>query len=347
MRQSHPPTMTSRAGTDSRNGWKKAIMTPQAANEIIQCLPRGKTPFRYFPDRYALMLLEHFVAQGKPVREIKTSPFSRLLGRGPIKEIVASLGSGVLTGDRLAAAWPQDHECYLLTLGEWGLPNARRWDSYYQTTRRGINLVLQLNFSSKHNAPYYQLVHPEERHPFQFSLHPIARQGYHTLAWARLDVELDSGEALIEEVQSDWVRYASWIGTAAQQAIRGEEGRDRHFARYRLRRLSCGPEAVVHYVEDVLKPHLRMWDEAMLAATLWFLRDELGIHRVFYHTFESGNCLKGLSGSLPPRSLYTSLPQRFCFQETNAMPSFLHKGESRRFDAIVKRTALRFFRLEL
>jgi hypothetical protein len=322
-------------------------MTPQAANEIIECLPRGKTPFRYFPNRYALMLLEYFVKQGKPVREIKTSPFSRLLGRGPVKDIVASLGDGMLSADRLAAAWPREHECYLLTLGKWGGKPPKWWRSYYQTSRGGVNLVLQLNFSSKHNEPYYQLIRPAGDHPFQYEDHPIARTGYHTLAWARLDVELMRGEALIEEIQSDWVRYAKTDANRARQIVEGLARVDHPLIRRWLSRRQCTPEAIVRYVSDVLAPHLRMWDEAMAAATIWFLREELGIRRIFYHTFDSGNRLKGLSGRLPPRSLYTSLPKKFCFRETDRKPSFLRKGASRRFDAIMKHTDLRFFLLEL
>ncbi|MBT2971011.1 MAG: hypothetical protein B6D72_16935 [gamma proteobacterium symbiont of Ctena orbiculata] len=32
-----------------------------------------------------------------------------------------------------------------------------------------------------------------------------------TLAWARLDVDLERNEVLIEEVQSDWVRDMAWL----------------------------------------------------------------------------------------------------------------------------------------
>ena len=41
--------------------------------EIIGCLPKGRTLFSYFKDRYALMLLTHFIGSGKPMREIKQS----------------------------------------------------------------------------------------------------------------------------------------------------------------------------------------------------------------------------------------------------------------------------------
>ena len=46
-------------------------------DEIIACLPTGRTLFPYFKDRYTLMLLSYFVGAGKPMRAIKQSPFGR------------------------------------------------------------------------------------------------------------------------------------------------------------------------------------------------------------------------------------------------------------------------------
>jgi len=51
--------------------------------------------------------------------------------------------------------------------------------------------------------------------------------------------------------------------------------------------------------------------------------NELGISKVYYHTYESGNYFKGLPEySRPPRSLYTKLPKRFGFKETQEKPEF-------------------------
>ena len=53
----------------------------------------------------------------------------------------------------------------------------------------------------------------------------------------------------------------------------------------------------------------------MLTATLDFVHRELGINKVFYHSFDTGVRLKGIeSGWGPPRSIYTDLPRRFCFE---------------------------------
>ena len=83
--------------------------------------------------------------------------------------------------------------------------------------------------------------------------------------------------------------------------------------------------AMVEYYETVLAPHVRTWAEATLCATLWVLRERLGIEAVWFHTFE-GSRLKGDCD--PPRSLYTDLPRKFCFGKTREAPAFLHWKDS-------------------
>lgn len=116
-------------------------------------------------------------------------------------------------------------------------------------------------------------------------VHPHAR-GRFTLAWTRMDIDLAAREALIEEVQSDWTDECS---------------------------------------RAVLRPHSDFWDEAMLAAAIRLLHDDLGVHRIYYHTIESGNRFKGFSTAwgAPPRSVYTTLPKRFCFERTTRGPTLL------------------------
>jgi hypothetical protein len=77
------------------------------------------------------------------------------------------------------------------------------------------------------------------------------------------------------------------------------------------------------YHEKVLQPYAEIWDEAMLAATVQFVRQEPGIRKVYCHTFQSGNRLKHISENRPPESLYTRLPKRFGFRETDAAPQFI------------------------
>jgi hypothetical protein len=92
---------------------------------------------------------------------------------------------------------------------------------------------------------------------------------------------------------------------------------------------------------------MRQWAEAMLAATIWFLREELGIKTIFYHTFDSGCRLKGIEDTLPPRSLYTVLPKKFCFEETDRLPGFLALENNKRMRRIKRENKLRFFLLEM
>jgi hypothetical protein len=281
-------------------------MNTEQAKEIIASLPEGRTIFRYFKDRYAPALLSYMVGEGMTPSQIKQTPLAKLLGRPVVKDLAARLGGGVLTPMALESTWPAQSESYLLTLGIWGNPlEGRRYKWYYQTSRPAANLVLQLNFSAKHNRPYDKLLNPEEYHPFEWTSHPINKTGRRTLAWARIDIDLDAGEALIEEIQNDWIRRAlrSW--------------------RYGRPKTNATRRALARYIRDILAPHVQIWDEAILAATIWFLRTELGVRRIFYHTFESGARLKRISGTKPPRSLYTRLPSRFCFHETCVPPGFL------------------------
>ena len=77
------------------------------------------------------------------------------------------------------------------------------------------------------------------------------------------------------------------------------------------------------YADDVLAPYAKVWEEAMLSATIGFIHHELGLQKIYYHSFEQGALLKNIKGSKPPRSLYTRLPKQFGFQKTPEGPEFL------------------------
>lgn len=73
--------------------------------------------------------------------------------------------------------------------------------------------MLQLNFGNHHNSRYRKLVKAEEKQILNGICHPVFKRrktGYfrETLAWARLDIDFERDECLIEEIQSDWVRDA-------------------------------------------------------------------------------------------------------------------------------------------
>jgi hypothetical protein len=183
-------------------------------------------------------------------------------------------------------------------------------------TRRGENLVVQLNFPDWHDAEYRRLLDPDAVHPFASFSHPVSKQR-NTLAWARVDLDLQHRHALVEEIQTDWVREALDVYGDAKSSTE---------ATVEYCGLSMNRNAMIEYAETVLRPHARLWAEATLCATLWLLFERLGIRRVWFHTFE-GSRLKG-DDCDPPRSIYTDLPRKFCFQHTREAPGFLHWKDS-------------------
>ena len=256
---------------------------------------------------------------------------------------MACKGDGVLTRDDLLAVRPTELEHYVLTVGLWGWKSGDR--DWYQTTRSGVNIVLQLNFSRKHDRLYRKLIDPHDRKPYTLLYHPVCKRGRNTLAWARLDMELATGEALIEEVQTDWLREAYWHLRDAEYALRGSNQADAE------RIEVCGAKVkaldVVRYGRQVLQIHRRYWADAMLSAAIWFLIEEIGIRRIWYHDHATGARLKKVGGGKPPRSLYTDLPRRFCFERTSDAPSFLAACAPKQTKQMIRYGKARFWRLSL
>ncbi len=289
------------------------------ANEILACLERERTRFYYGRDDYALQLLQYAVGDGARVEVIRKGPFARLLNKPPVRRLLAECGDGWLTRERLATYWEAGALPFLLTVGLWG-GGEWRWN---QTTRPGYNLVLRLNFVSGHDRRFRQLFAPYHWNGSLniYHAHPVLRQDerrYYreTLAWARLDVDLENGEALIEEIQTDWIREAA----DALRELPNCDTCTRRATSARCRQVV----GARRYLEEVLAPYRAIWDEAMLSATLHFLREELGVKTIWYHTWESGNALKRINGrAQPPRSLYSRLPGRFCFAPSGQLPTLL------------------------
>lgn len=321
-------------------------MLDREAQEIIACLPKERTLYYYFKDRYAFALLHALIGEGMPISQIKSGPFARLLARPRLKALVANLGDGILTPDDLVAAEPVRQQCYRLTLGTWGSDNRREWSrGYHQTSRRGVNLVLQLNFSRSHDRKYERFIENHTDDPFSYFGHPIARDGLNTLAWARLDLNLETGEALIEEIQNDWVRSALRFRQTLEEVLAECDAEGDLYTLQNIGFESYVPYYLRLYVDQVLEPHLKTWDEAMLSAALWFLREELGINTIYYHTFEGGCRMKNLDSDFaPPRSLYTNLPKRFCFEETDRRPSFLLNDCDKTTRSLLSRNDVKFLR---
>jgi len=290
-------------------------------NEIIDCLPKDRTVFRYARDDYALMLLANFTAGGKAIADIKQSAFRSLLNKPRVKSQLANCGQGVINRDYFDYVYAEDRQDFVLTVGRWD----RSYDCFSQTTRGSANLVIQVNFNTGHDNAFDRWVGEDEHCYFATEVHPILREGerpYHryTLGWARLDLDFATGEALIEEIQTDWLRDAKWFLRFVQRRV-ANNPRNPYLLGEKITLKS-----VTRYMDEVLAPYYKIWDEAILTAALQFCMNELGLRNIYYHTFETGNKLKKLNYSKPPRSLYTDLPKKFCFQQTDTMPEFLAKS---------------------
>ncbi len=319
-------------------------MEQQEIEEVLGCLSQEPDKFYYFKDFYAVMMLSYVVGSGMKIHEIKKSRFKRLINKPLVKELLRRSGSPTLSQEVLGSFWPRDYHCYLLTLDKWGgSKDGARF--YNQTSRPGWNLVLQLNFSARHNRTYNRLIKPQKSHPFERRYHPVScDSGMHTLAWARIDFDLDQGEALIEEVQNDWIRIALKTRT---QYDRYTNSSGRMRVPYCIRQLGCDADALSQYIDTVLKPHAAIWEEVMLMATIRFIREEVGISDIFYHTFDLGCRLKRIDGSRPPRSLYTRLPEKFCFEKSDRAPAFLLKKNSKKATNLLKAKDRQFYLLTL
>ena len=283
--------------------------------EVLACLPKDETPYVYPRDGYALMLLSRYVGAGKSIAEIRRSPYAQLLHKPQVKQALARAGGGFLSRQHLRQPEKGGLE-FVLTLNKWGGSDD---SAYYQTSRRGYNLVLQLNFSAQQQQEFERLVRPRYSAIFNYRGHPILRRGqrpyfYDTLAWARIDVDFDLNQALIEEVQSDWVRYARYALWARRHRRHKRDGRAW------ARKMSANVFELAHYVEHELAPYARQWQEAVLTAAIEFIRQELGISVLYYHSADTGAAVKRIDGELPPRSLYSELPRRLCFEPTWQAP---------------------------
>jgi len=308
------------------------------ANEIIACLPKERTVYRYCNDEYAARLLAPKLGStGVPVREIRATRWGRLLDRKPVATVLKHCGAATLCNHDLLGMPRENDRAYVLTLGLWGWRGGDR--SYYQTSRRGVNVVLQVNFDREHDETYRRVARPVSKTDLNYSSHPVCKRGRTTMAWVRLDLDLASGQALIEEVQNDWLRGASSARAAAVRAINSGRPNDGVWG--------IGPaRGVKPYCEYVLKRHAHDWAEVALSAAIGFLIDEIGISQIWYHDSNTGARVKRIKWSKPPRSIYTSLPRSFCFKKTSQAPDFLVSSAQKNLGRRMRRGEETFWRMD-
>lgn len=301
-------------------------MDHHVATEILACLQGERTVFPYYRDRYGIGLLRQLSRRYRPgdslsIGALKRSQYAPLLQKPRIKMVLARLGHGPIDEPTLALHDYDPQQChYLLTLATWG-SERRAGRSRRQTSRPGINLVLQLNFNTEHDRRFGSLGCLHSR--FNYYGHPVSPRR-NTLAWARIDLDLASNCALIEEVQSDWVRRVAWLARRVEHRLASGEPESTPI---RLYGFDCSLATARDYCAYIRDQHAPIWPEAMLWACVQFIRDELGLETLYYHSEQGGLLLKGIGGSAPPRSLYTDLPRRFCFTPTREIPPFLREDK--------------------
>lgn len=139
-------------------------MDKKFAIEIINCLPKERSLYFYYKDYYAFQLLKDVTGSGIKISDLKNSRYAKLLNKKVVKEIVARCGNNHLQATQLEPAWQGCMEYFTLTLDLWD-GNESGWS---QTSRRGWNLVLQLNFSNQHNSYYRKLVKPTDQQALNF-----------------------------------------------------------------------------------------------------------------------------------------------------------------------------------
>lgn len=289
-------------------------MDAALVDEVLACMPTERTLFRYFKDQYATYLLQRMINQQGPLslQQLRQSSCKQLLEKPFIREILQNAGKQKLQAWQLENTRFNNMNHYVLTLGKWG----KRYGA--QTSRPGCNLVLQLNLPESLDAEF-QRITGYVMNEFTSSNHPQSSKRTATLAWARLDVDFESGEVLIEEIQSDLIRVLERMKV---KTLICKSGDAIHF---RWRGVVINRQRMFNYCEKLIAMQGKVWAEAMLAASLWFIHHELGINRIFYNSFETGNRMKKIDWRLPPRSLYTDLPEKFCFRLAQEAPEFIRE----------------------
>ena len=311
-------------------------METNLLNEVLACLDDGRRLIHYYKDKYAFFLLDAALSEKHQLNlsSIKKSHLTKLLQKPLVKQLTSRCGNGVITKQHLDEFYVNDYESYVITLSEWGCKKDYSWA---QTSRPGKNLVVQLNFTGQHDQFMNDLNVDGEL--FKYGCHPV-HNTKSSLAWARIDLDFETGEVLIEEIQNDWLREVLYQLKISKRSI----GKGKRHYRY------CGQkynaEQMLEYASNTLQRYSKVWSEAMLFATIDFIKQDLGMNKIFYHTVETAKVLKNLDYSFPPVSLYTDLPKKFCFRKVTEAPVFLSKEKKikRRLKIINK---AKWFYLEL
>jgi len=192
-------------------------MKCEIAKEVVACLPKGRTLFHYSKDDYAFQLLHLLKKDGEEIRELRSSPLARLLEKPRVKPYLAGCCDGRLRQDVIPRQqFLPEGQNYRLSLDVWG-EDVRQWRDH-QVSRKGVSLVLQLNLNRNHFTKLSRCADLDDYDPFGGWGHPAREGRYPTLSWCRLDFDLQTGEALIEEIQTDLLREMKDLAKRAYRA---------------------------------------------------------------------------------------------------------------------------------
>lgn len=293
-------------------------MDPKTLKEI-RFVCNDSAAITYYKDRYAIDQISALGQGAIPVKEVKKH-YGRYLQKPVVKALLREAKGGLIGKQQIDNLLPAEYQSFERRFAKWGEMPQHNWkNGYYQTSRSGYSLVLQLNFTSQHLVDYYKYIRTRRCGfgCFNHYLHPVSHSKSITMAWSRIDVDFDTNEALIEEVQSDWFRF---------------------LADYANRRLHTRPDAYAgQYIQEgksrvglyqkTTRPYQKIWPEAMLHTTVQFIRQELGIKRIWMHSHETGRVFKEIYHDPPPISLYTKLPKAYGFKPTHHEPLFLQRED--------------------
>ena len=313
-------------------------MKREIAKEVVACLPKGRTLFHYSKDDYAFHLLHLLKKDGEEIRNVRSSSLARLLEKPRVKPYLAECCDGKLHQDLIPRQqFLPEGQNYRLSLDVWG-ENVTQWRDN-QVSRKGVSLVLQMNLNRNHFTKLSRCADLDDYDPFGGWGHPAREGKYPTLSWCRLDFDLQTGEALIEEIQTDLLREMKDL---AKRAYRAKKRKKEEVSFYGT---DFKTTRFLDYWEREFCHHEKTWHEAMLSAAIVFLIEEIGMRTVYYHTHQSGKFLKRIDGTLPPVSLYTKLPKQFCFEKTREAPELLCREEGWKRRMRATNQELEFFRM--
>lgn len=310
--------------------------------EIMAVFEGYREKFPYVKDGFALTRILDETGDGKAVRDIRKGPNGRFLSLPLLRDFIARAGGGKLTPELFFYNSPDPTDLYIVTLDKWGNDRkywGRGWD---QMARPGFNLVVQLNLSGKHlekmrrvDQALVDYVTPV------WTDHPVRSDGAITVSWARIDMDVMAGVALIEEIQSDWVRETADLRTEVRTMTAATDTANTRKRGWPRRRW-------LWYLDsDEFRRIEKHWPEATLEATCQFLRREVGITDIYLYDFDTGCRFKDMGRDYcrPPRSLYTSLPKRYGMERVEEVPAFLLKKRDRHLRKAMRAAPAVFWKL--